>query len=144
MNTLQTLYRDTIRRHAARPVGYRRAIEATHRCEGHNPQCGDRVEILLKLECGVIGDIAFDGEACAICMASASLLCENLAGRAASAAVAMKDALEVSLTGVEEPADDDPLAALLGVRPYPSRIQCATLPWETAVKALDLQARAPT
>jgi nitrogen fixation NifU-like protein len=136
VNDLHALYRGTIRRHAADPTGYRRGIEATHRCEGHNPQCGDRVEIFLQLADGIIEDIAFDGEACTICLASASLLCENLAGQAVATVDAMARALEKRLKGPDPPDDDDPLAPLQGVRPYPSRIQCATLPWETAQRAL--------
>lgn len=136
MNALNALYRDTIRRHAANPTGYRRGIEATHSCEGHNPQCGDRVEIFLKLADGMIEDIAFDGEACTICMASASLLCENLAGQTVAIVDVMARSLETRLKGPDQAGDDGPLAPLQGVRPYPSRIQCATLPWETAQRAL--------
>ena len=117
MNALNALYRDTIRRHAANPTGYRRGIEATHSCEGHNPQCGD-------------------GEACTICMASASLLCENLAGQTVAIVDVMARSLETRLKGPDQAGDDGPLAPLQGVRPYPSRIQCATLPWETAQRAL--------
>lgn len=137
MSALQDLYRDTIRRHAADPVGYRRDIEATHRCEGHNPLCGDRVEILLRLSAETIEDIAFDGEACSICIASASLLCEQLPGRSVPDVEAMKKSLEAALKGGEETPGDGPLAALNGVRPYPSRIQCALLPWETTERALE-------
>ena len=137
MNSLQNLYRDALRRHASCPVGYRRDIEATHRYEGHNPQCGDRVEILLKLADGMIEDIAFDGEACTICMASASLLCKHLAGQPVAAVDALAESLESALKGTDQPGNNDPLAPLYGVRPYPSRIQCAMLPWETSAQALE-------
>ena len=137
LNTLKDLYRETIRRHAANPVGLNRAIRATHRFEGHNPQCGDRVEILMKLSAGMIEDIAFEGEACTICMASASLLCDNIAGRSLAEFNAMKAGLEQGLTNRDGPEDIGPLSALLGVRPYPSRVQCATLPWSTAKRAME-------
>ncbi len=81
MNTLKQLYRDTIRQHAAEPVGFRKKIQPTHRYEGLNPQCGDRMEIFLEISSGMIDDISFDGEACTICMASASLMCKHLAGK---------------------------------------------------------------
>lgn len=136
MNTLKQLYRDTIRQHAAEPVGFRKNIQPTHHCEGLNPQCGDRVEIFLEISAGRIDDIAFEGEACAICMASASLMCEHAAGQAVATLGKRKRTLERALREREEAADVGFLSPLLGVRPYPSRIQCATLPWKTAVKAL--------
>lgn len=137
MNGLKDLYRETIKRHAADPVGYRRSIEATHRCEGHNAQCGDRVVIGLRLGDGRIEDIAFEGEACAICTASASLLCENLTNQPIGRLNELKASLESALKGGDRAAEAGPLAPLLGVKPYPSRIQCATLPWETAERALE-------
>ena len=139
MNELQALYREAIRRHASQPVGYRQAIEATHSRECSNPLCGDRVVIRLKLASGIIEEIAFDGEACAICMASASLLCEHGAGQAVGHLLERHESLRAALHGEASMNDDDPLAPLLGVRPYPSRIRCATLPWEAAVKAVDGQ-----
>ena len=137
MNTLKQLYRDTIRQHAAEPVGFRKNIQPTHHHEGLNPQCGDRIEIFLKITSGMIEDIAFEGEACTICMASASLMCEYLAGQAVEVLGERKQALQSALRERQEPADIGCLSPLLGVRPYPSRIQCATLPWNTADKALN-------
>lgn len=137
MSGLKDLYRETIRRHAAEPVGFNRPVAATHRCEGHNPQCGDRVEVLLQVSDGRIEDAGFEGEACAICLASTSLMCEQLPGLDATEVVAMGTSLEETLRSPAEPADDGPLAPLHGVRPYPSRVQCALLPWETAARALD-------
>lgn len=136
MNTLKQLYRDTIRQHAAEPVGFRKNIQPTHHHEGLNPQCGDRIEIFLKISSGMIEDIAFEGEACTICMASASLMCESVTGQPAEVLTERKQALESALRQRQDPADIGALSPLLGVRPYPSRIQCATLPWNTAEKAL--------
>ena len=137
MSVLKDLYRDTIRRHAASPVGLNRTIHATHRFEGHNLQCGDRVEILVKISDGMIEDIAFEGQACTICMASASLLCDNVAGRSLAQFSEMKAGLEQGLKNRDGPDDVGPLSPLLGVRPYPSRVQCATLPWSTAKRAME-------
>ena len=136
MNALQQLYHDTIRRHAADPVGYQKQIHPTHQHEGHNPQCGDRVEIRLKLVGGMIEDIAFEGEAGTICMASASLMCEQVQGCGIHDLTALSQFLATRLKEREGPGDIGPLSPLLGVRPYPSRVQCATLPWDTAEKAL--------
>ena len=136
MKELQALYREAIRRHAAQPVGFRKPIEATHAHECSNPLCGDRVEIRMKLVSGMIEDIAFDGEACTICMASASLLCEQATGQPADRLRSLHESLRAALHDQAELEDDDTLAPLLGVRPYPSRIRCATLPWEAAVQAI--------
>jgi nitrogen fixation NifU-like protein len=136
VNSLKQLYRDTIRQHAARPVGFRRPINATHRHEGLNPQCGDRVVVELQISDDLIEDIAFEGEACAICLASASLMCENAKGLELKRFGTLKDNLTTALESRDEPGDIAPLSPLLGVRPYPSRIQCATLPWVTAWRAV--------
>ena len=138
-DTLSALYRDSIRRHAAEPTGFRRPIAATHRHEAYNPLCGDRIEIGLRVVDDTIEEAAFDGEACAICMASASLLCGLAPGRTAAGLQALGALLHEALA---KPLGDDPpgipedLHALLGVRPYPSRIRCATLPWTAALQAL--------
>lgn len=136
MSDLQALYRETIRRHAAEPAGYREAIAATHTHECANPLCGDRVEIRMKLAGGRIEQIAFDGEACAICMASASLLCEHAAGQPVDQLQALREVLHAALHEQAPMDGEAPLAPLLGVRPYPSRIRCAMLPWEAAVRAI--------
>jgi len=160
--TLTTLYRDVIRRHAADPTGFRRAIEATHRHEAYNALCGDRVDIALQVGDGQVQAAAFDGEACAICLASASLLCSLAPGESvegvrrmaadlanafaapAGARLAREQNLPDSGPGgaqgallqPSEPNLPEALRPLLGVRPYPSRVRCATLPWEAAVTAL--------
>jgi len=132
---LQGLYRETIRRHAAEPVGYRREIEATHRHEEYNALCGDRIEVALQISEERVLAAAFEGEACAICMASASLLCEHAAGESVGRIEQLGARLNEALQGDETAAIPEELAALQGVRPYPSRIRCATLPWTAAVRA---------
>ena len=84
MNDIGRLYRDTIKQHAADPVGYRQEIDATHQYEEYNPLCGDRILVQLRIADKRVEAAAFDGEACAICMASASLLCDNTPGHPVS------------------------------------------------------------
>jgi len=164
---LAGLYRDAVKRHAAEPVGYRASIEATHRYESYNPLCGDRVEICLRVTGDQVEAAAFEGAACAICTASASMLCSLAPARPVAWLRRLSDRLKEALKGSDgnreqgsllrsRDADDsadasingvpdadaetalpDELKPLLGVRPYPSRRRCATLPWEAAVKALD-------
>jgi len=155
---LARLYRDAIRNHAAEPTGYRNKIEATHRHEEYNPLCGDRIEIQLRVAAGAIEAAAFNGEACAICLASASMLCGLAPGQTVEALVQLGEDLHRALDpSVEEVAgaasaamvlDDkekgarmnpllrEELRPLLGVRPFPSRVRCATLPWTAATRAL--------
>jgi len=149
---LAGLYREAVKRHAADPVGYRASIEATHRYEAYNPLCGDRVEICLRVTGDQVEAAAFEGEACAICTASASLLCSLAPTRPVAWLRSLSDLLREALKGSLAASDEstgsdssedaagglpDELKPLLGVRRYPSRRRCATLPWEAAVKALD-------
>lgn len=136
MSDLNQLYRESIRRHASQPTGFGRDIAATHRHEAYNPLCGDRVEIALRLEGERILETAFDGEACTICMASASMLCESLAGSDRQQLRELNTALQRALAAGSEEDPPGELAALGGVRAYPSRVRCATLPWSAAIKAL--------
>ena len=136
MNDIGRLYRDTIKQHAADPVGYRQKIDATHQYEEYNPLCGDRILVQLRIADKQVEAAAFDGEACAICMASASLLCDNTPGHPVSRLEDLHDRLQAALGSSEEIDGIDELKPLLGVRPFPSRIRCATLPWTAARKAL--------
>ena len=141
MSDLGRLYLDTIRQHAADPVGYQQPIAATHQCEEYNPLCGDRILIQFRIAGDTVEAAAFDGEACAICLASASLLCEHVGGRTVDRLSALHDRLQRALSESGEDCDIGPLNPLLGVRPYPSRIRCATLPWTAAMKAVSGPAR---
>jgi nitrogen fixation NifU-like protein len=142
MAELTHLYREVILRHAREPVGRDREIEATHRHESHNPQCGDRVRVSLRVENGRIAEAAFEGEACAICLASASLLCAHAPGNPVSHLLRWHQQLQEALSAQgdhgPEPTDDCPpfLRPLLGVRRYPGRVRCATLAWSAAAAAL--------
>lgn len=136
MNDLGRLYRESIKQHAADPVGYRCKIDATHQYEEYNPLCGDRILVQLRVTGKQVEAAAFDGEACAICMASASLLCDNTPGKPVSHLEDLHDQLQAFLHGGQDAGCIDELKPLLGVKPYPSRIRCATLPWSAARKAL--------
>ena len=137
VDDLSGLYRETILRHAQNPVGFGKVIHVTHRNEQFNPLCGDRVLILLEVDGETVHDAAFEGEACAICKASASLLCEGAPGRSVSSMLETGQWLESALRGLEDPAGIESLQPLLGVRRYPSRILCALLPWDALAQALD-------
>jgi nitrogen fixation NifU-like protein len=135
---LAKFYRDTILKHSVEPVGYRLEINASHQNEQYNPLCGDRVLVKLRVKDGQIEATAFDGEACAICMASASLLCEELVGQDCAVVSSTYDWLEQTLKQPDTVSEKGPerLQALMGVRRYPSRVKCVLLPWTAALKAL--------
>lgn len=129
-------YRETVLRHSVEPVGYRKAIEATHEAERFNPLCGDRVTLRFRVEQARIEDAAFEGEACAICLASASLLCAHAPGMDPAGLITAGDRLKTLLDGQDVDDVSPDLRSLAGVHRYPSRIRCALLPWEAAEKAL--------
>ena len=136
VDELTSLYRETIVKHAVTPVGFEAEIVATHQHELYNPLCGDRIEMLLDVSGDEINAIAFRGEACAICMASASLLCEHHAPGPVSELEDAHTWLESELKGDATDREIGGLRPLLGVKAYPSRVKCALLPWEAARKAL--------
>lgn len=131
-----SLYRETILHHSRQPVGFNKPISWTHEHEQFNPLCGDHVRLMLEIDGDTVVDAAFEGESCAICKASASMLCELAPGQSGPALLERRQWLESALAGAEQAVDDQPLHALLGVRAYPSRVQCALLPWEALNDAL--------
>ena len=135
---LANLYRDAVVEHAVEPVGYRKEIAVTHRHELYNPLCGDKIEMQFHLESDCIEAAAFDGEACAICMASASMLCEAAPQMTVAEIGQQHEQLVTALKDKTSKPGLDSLQALLAVRRYPARVRCALLPWEAAVKALGL------
>ena len=135
INDLSRLYRETILQHAHHPIGFRKAIRETHRSEQYNPLCGDRVLLMLEMDGTMVIDAAFDGEACVICRASASLLCEQAPDRSMDELGETHRWLELALQDDEHSTGNEALLPLLGVRRYPSRVKCALLPWEALAEA---------
>ncbi len=143
---LRALYEEVILDHNRNPRNYPKRPEGTnHTAEGHNPLCGDHVSVHLKVENGVIQDLGFEGEGCAISTASASLMTEALKGKSEADARVLFDRIHDALMADGTTADEvteslGKLAVLLGVKEYPMRVKCATLPWHTlqaALKRLD-------
>jgi nitrogen fixation NifU-like protein len=139
---LRDLYQEVILDHNRKPRNFRKLAGPTRGAEGYNPLCGDRVTVEIALEGDVIRDIGFQGSGCAISRASASLMTAEIKGKAVADAAAAGARFRAMLT--ENPAGgDDAAAAQLGklavfegVREFPSRIKCATLPWHTLHAAL--------
>jgi nitrogen fixation protein NifU and related proteins len=127
---LQALYHDVILDHNRRPRNFR-TLEAAQRAEGNNPLCGDRLTVYLRIEAGVIQEVAFQGFGCAIATASASLMTDSVKGKTVAEVDALFTRFHRMVTAPpDSPVEDlGPLSALAGVRQFPVRTRCATLSW---------------
>jgi nitrogen fixation NifU-like protein len=137
VSDLEALYRDVILDHNRHPRHYR-AIAGGRRGEGHNPLCGDRLTVYVRLQDGIIAEASFQGFGCAIATASASLMAEAVAGRTIAEADGLFERLRTAIQAPESAPIDDlgPLSALAGVRRFPARAKCATLPWHALFAAV--------
>jgi nitrogen fixation protein NifU and related proteins len=137
---LQSLYRDTILKHSRDPINRKPLPAANATAELKNPLCGDLVSIHLTIENDVVIQAAFEAQCCSICMASASMLTRKIEGlplaKTHACAGSLVDMIADSEASLSLPDDED-LNALSGVKDFPSRIRCATLPWETLLAALE-------
>jgi nitrogen fixation protein NifU and related proteins len=136
---LKELYRDVILDHNRHPRNFGRLDAADRHAEGHNPLCGDRLTLAVRMNGERIADIRFEGRGCAISTASASLMTEAVKGKDRAAARALFDKVHALLTQPQVAADESlgKLAALSGVREFPMRVKCASLCWHTLNAALD-------
>ncbi|MEO5733335.1 MAG: Fe-S cluster assembly sulfur transfer protein SufU [Rubrivivax sp.] len=141
------LYQELVLEHKRAPRHFGHLDAPTHSARGTNPQCGDDLRVELRIEDDQLHDIAFSGQGCAICIASASMMSEAVIGRDLAAAVALHKRFRAVLTGQcgAEDANLGKLISLAGVRRYPSRIKCALLGWHALMHALtDAPEAAPT
>ena len=140
MSDLRELYQEVILDHNRKPRNFRRLEAPTCSLDGHNPLCGDRISLDVKLEDGVIKDIGFAGSGCAISKASASLMTESVKGKRTGEAEALFEAVHQMLLrghgGEFDPDRVGDLEVLAGVADYPTRIKCAMLSWHTLNGAL--------
>jgi nitrogen fixation protein NifU and related proteins len=138
MSELSDLYQEVILDHNRRPRNYGPLPGASRTAQGHNPLCGDRLTLYVKLDADRIVDVAFQGSGCAISKASASLMTEALKGKTVDQARELFDRFHQMVTSAPETAAADlgKLSVLSGVREYPTRIKCASLPWHTLKAAV--------
>ena len=136
---LRDLYQEVILDHSKRPRNFKPMPDANRSAEGYNPLCGDRETVYLKLDGDRVQDVAFQGAGCAISTASASMMTESLKGKSRKEAEALFQRFHELITG-KAPSSGGPTLGKLevfeGVREYPVRIKCATLPWHTMKSAL--------
>jgi nitrogen fixation protein NifU and related proteins len=134
---LTELYREVILDHNKHPRNFGRLDPHDAQAKGHNPLCGDRLTITLNRDGELLADLRFEGNGCAISMASASLMTEAVKGRSRGEVDALFQRVHALLTtqGAGS-ADLGKLAALSGVREFPARVKCASLAWHTLNAAL--------
>ena len=142
---LKELYQEIILDHGKNPRNLRKTENFNKDAKGHNPLCGDKVHIYLKLnENKKVEDISFEGEGCAISMASASIMTDLVRGKeendvkeiVSKFLEMIKDKNEIN-TNLLKDDEKTKLMCLSGVKQYPMRVKCATLSWHTLTSAID-------
>ena len=142
---LKELYKEIILDHGKNPRNLRKTENFNKDAKGHNPLCGDKVHIYLKLnENKKVEDISFEGQGCAISMASASIMTDLLKGKEEKdVKEIVKDFLEMIKekdeikTNLLKDDEKTKLMCLSGVKQYPMRVKCATLSWHTLTSAIN-------
>ncbi len=129
------LYQEVILDHNRKPRNWGTLADATHHAEGVNPLCGDRLQLGVKIAGEQIEAIAFEGESCAICKASASMMTTAVKGKPREDAERLIQEFRDMATGKLDAAKDEHhlgrLTVFSGVRDLPTRVKCAILPWHT-------------
>ena len=139
MTDLGEVYQEVILDHYRRPRNFKVLESANQEANGHNPLCGDRVRVYLKVEHGVVVDACFQGAGCAISTASASMMTEAIKGSTFEEAMQLFHRFHEKMTSSDgvEGESLGKLEAFSGVRKIPIRVKCATLPWHTLKAALE-------
>jgi len=141
MSELRELYQEVILDHNKNPRNFKKLEQHSHHANGHNPLCGDKLELFLSVEGGVIKDISFVGSGCAISTSSASLMTQFLKGKTVEETRDLFEHFHDLVTGkdLDEDAMDGlgKLAVFAGVQEFPARVKCASLSWHTLMNAID-------
>ena len=152
MADYRALYQEVILDHNKKPRNYGELEHANHHAVGHNPLCGDHISVALNLNLDpefvqCIDGIAFQGESCAICKASASMMTVAVKGKTRTEAETLIQEFLAMTTGkldLDRPNHIGRLAVFAGVRDLPTRVKCAILPWHTLHAAFNSDASAST
>jgi nitrogen fixation NifU-like protein len=136
---LRDLYQSLILDHGKKPRNFGALPGANRMADGHNPLCGDKIRVYLRVEDGVVRDAHFAGAGCAISTASASLMTQAVKGLGVDEALALFRRFHSFLTAERsvDPGDLGKLSVFAGVREFPIRVKCATLAWHTLHNALE-------
>ena len=141
---LKQLYQDIILEHGKSPRNLGKCDGYSHDAKGYNPLCGDKVHVYLKLDnVKKVENLTFEGEGCAISLASASIMTELVKGKSFEEAKEIMDAFLNMIKNTSKiqsnHLDEDQktkLMSLSGVKQFPMRVKCATLSWHTLASAM--------
>jgi len=142
---LKELYQDIILEHGKSPRNFGKCEKYTHNAKGHNPLCGDQIQLYLKLDNNKkVENLTFEGSGCAISIASTSIMTELVKGKSIYTAKKIINEF-LNMIKNEQPIktkelDEDQktkIMSLSGVKQYPMRVKCATLAWHTLTSAMD-------
>lgn len=147
MADLRALYQEVILDHNKKPRNYGKLSPSTHHAEGHNPLCGDHISVTLNLAGDTVETIGFEGEACAVCKSSASMMTVAVKGKSRDEAETLMQDFLAMATGkmdMSAPNNMGRLAVFAGVSDLPTRVKCAILPWHTLHAAFNSMAEVST
>jgi nitrogen fixation NifU-like protein len=148
MSELSELYQQVILDHNKKPRNFRKLENANRSAEGYNPLCGDQLTVYLDLENDLVKDVGFEGSGCAISKAAASMMTQAVKGKSKEQAENLFNEFHLMVTGeLNEETEENNLGNLkifAGVREFPVRVKCATLPWHTLHAALNKQDQVST
>jgi nitrogen fixation NifU-like protein len=139
---LSELYQQVILQHNKSPRNFGELPEATHKAEGFNPLCGDHFHVALVLnEDGIVSQVKFSGEGCAISKAAASMMTQAVTGKSIADVQRLFGEFHALVTGKLDPENQSNhlghLKIFAGIRKFPARVKCASLSWHAVVAALD-------
>lgn len=138
---LRDLYQQVILDHSKNPRNRGEIPPPCLHAHGDNPSCGDEIDVWLRLAgSGVIEDLKFTGQGCAISQASASMMTQKIKGKSKEQAAAMREDFRRVVMGDGQPTDEDALGELIlleGVQKFPQRVKCAMLAWRALEQALE-------
>jgi nitrogen fixation NifU-like protein len=148
MSELSELYQQVILDHNKKPRNFQKLEGANRTAEGFNPLCGDQLTVYLLMDEGAVREVSFVGSGCAISKASASMMTQAVKGKTRDEARALFEEFHRMVTGeLDEESEPNNLGRLkifAGVRDYPARVKCASLPWHTLHAALEGEESATT
>jgi len=148
MSELSELYQQVILDHNKKPRNFHKLEHANHSAEGYNPLCGDQLTIYLNVDDDRVREVGFEGSGCAISKASASMMTQAVKGKSKEQVETLFNEFHSMVTGeLDEETQENSLGNLkifAGVREFPVRVKCATLPWHTLHAALNKKEQVST
>lgn len=138
-NNLDQLYRSVIMDHYKTPRNKGVINDGGISIEMNNPTCGDRIQLSMQVEDGIVKEAKFDGEGCSISMASASMMTQAVKGKKVDEALRLSEIFSEMMLGKEydDSIDLGDIEALSGVSQFPARIKCATLAWKAMEQGVE-------